>query len=352
MKKFFLLLTLLLFIPALFLFAGEEEEAGAGAEMKKGEDFHFIMVNNMVTLPYFMGHYKGAELACKEISAATGDKVTFEVVGPAEMDLMKQVEAFEAAFAKKPDGFMVVAWDAEVVQATINKAMAQGIPTICIDGDSPISNRISYIGTDWTYLGREIGEALAPLINYRGKVAMLGLVGAENMEEAFASFREVMAQYPDVEIVALEHDNGEEIEAARITRALIQKYPDLAGIAGFDAGSGPGMATALRETGKAGKIMAVANNITTAHLQAIKNGELQYIIGERERFFGYYGVLWLYLHLKSNFKVTDIDEKMGIAKLPPRVITGVIFVNKESVDAFWDVYEGYQKAKFTYGKPQ
>jgi ribose transport system substrate-binding protein len=351
MKKILVLVSLLLFVPALFLFAAEEKPGG-GVEMKRGEKFHFIMVNNMVTLPYFMGHYKGAELACQEISAATGDTVTFEVVGPAESDLMKQVEAFEAAFAKKPDGFMVVAWDPHTVKATINKAMAQGIPTVCIDGDSPDSNRISYIGTDWPYLGKKVGEALVPLINGRGKVAMLGLVGATNMEEAFASFREVMAQYPDIKIVALEHDNGEEIEAARITRALIQKYPDLAGIAGFDAGSGPGMATALRETGKAGKIMAVANNITTAHLQAIKNGELQYIIGERERFFGYYGVLFLYLHLKSNFKVTDIDEKMGIAKLPPRVITGVIFVNKESVDAFWEVYEGYQKAKFTFGTPR
>ena len=109
---------------------------------------------------------------------------------------------------------MVVAWDPNTVKATINKAMAAGIPVVCIDADSPDSDRISYIGTDWYYLGREIGEALAPLINYRGKVAMLGLVGAENMETAFQAFRDVMAKHPDVDIVALEHDNGEEIEAA------------------------------------------------------------------------------------------------------------------------------------------
>ena len=145
------------------------------------KDLHFVLVNNRTTLTNFNPDYDGAQLACDEIKAWTGNKVTWEIVGPTEMNLVAEAQAMETAIAKRPDGFMVICWDAKTMTPPINKAMDAGIPVVTIDADAPDSKRISYIGTDWYTLGVELGQALAKEINFKGKVAMLGLVGADNM---------------------------------------------------------------------------------------------------------------------------------------------------------------------------
>jgi len=297
--------------------AEEVTETTDDSEVVAGNSYHFILVNNMVTWSHFYPDYIGAQTACEDIKAATGDEITFEVVGPSENNIMAKVEAMESAIAKNPDGFMVICWDSAMLQSPINKAMAAGIPVVTIDADSPDSDRLCYIGTDWTAIGEELGKALMREIDGKGKVAGLMLVGADNMETAWAAFERVVAEYPDVEIIAKEHDNGQPEESARITAALIQANPDIAGFAGFDAGSGPGIVTAVKEAGKAGVIKVVGNDINTPQLQAVAEGSEQFIIGQKREFFGYYGVTMLYQHLTSSVKFTDNDEVANIINIPP-----------------------------------
>ncbi len=346
MKRFFCALCFMILAPALMLWAsGAEKEGGAasGGGKQAKNKYHFILVNNMASLPFFSPDYEAAQLACDEITAATGDEVTYEVVGPSEYDFLKQVEAMENALAKKPDGFLVVCWNETYMEATINKAMAQGIPVVTIDADSPGSNRLCYIGTDWYTLGQELAKALAKEIGGKGKVAMLGIVGAENMEKAFQGFRDIMANYSDIKIVSLEHENNSVEESARITSALIQKYPDIAGFAGFDAAAGPGIATAVKEAGKAGVIKVVSNNIDIPQLQAMKDGSIQFLLGQKRKFFGYWGVMTLYIHIKSSLAFTEDDKDAGIINLPPRIVTGFLRATKDNVDLYWNAYDKYSK---------
>ncbi len=139
MKKALILIVVLL-IPMAGLWAGGADEGGT-AVAGGGEEYHFILVNNMATWSHFFPDYSAAQLACDEISAITGDKVTFEVVGPAENDLLKVVEAMESAIAKRPDGFMAICWDPTIMKAPIDKAISQGIPVVTLDADSPDSGR-------------------------------------------------------------------------------------------------------------------------------------------------------------------------------------------------------------------
>lgn len=333
MKRITMLVGVLVLTAGMLFAAGAAEDSGEGQR--------YIIVNNMASWSHFDPDYEGARLAAQELTELTGEEVTVEIVGPAENDLLAQAEAMDQAIARNPDGFLVVAWDPNVVQSPINKAMAQGIPVITIDADSPESDRIAYIGTDWRTLGEELGAALAEEIDYEGKVAMLGLVGADNMERAFDGFRSVMAQYEEVEIVALEHDEGQETKAAEVTRALLQRHPDMAGFAGFDAGSGPGIATALRETGNVGTVKAVANDMNTATLQALEEGAIQFILGQKRKFFGYWGVMLMYIHNRTGLTFTEDDAAAGIINVPPRIITGFLRANPENLDLYWDLFGGY-----------
>ncbi len=316
-----------------------------GASGAFAKDYHFILVNNRTTLTNFNPDYDGAQLAADEIGKWTGDKVTWEIVGPTEMNLVAEAQAMEAAIAKKPDGFMVICWDAKTMTPPINKAMDAGIPVVTIDADAPDSKRLSYVGTDWYTLGQELGNALAKEIGGKGKVAMLGLVGADNMETAFRGFTDVMAKYPDVKIVAKEHDNSNKAEAARIATALMQKYPDLAGFSGFDSESGPGIARAVKEAGKAGKVKVVGNDLNADQISYLKDGTEQFVLGQKRVFFGYWGVMTLYLHLKSSLKFTDADASIGVENIPPRIVTGFLRADKNGVDAYKAAFDKWAKPR-------
>jgi ribose transport system substrate-binding protein len=346
MKKAWVLILMVLLVPVIGLWAGGEQEGASG----EGEDLHFILVNNMATWSHFFPDYSAAQLACDEISRITGDNVTFEVVGPAENDLLKCVDAMESAISKRPDGFMVICWDANVMRAPINKASRAGIPVVTVDADAPDSDRLSYIGTDWYTLGIELAKALMIETGGKGKVAMLGIVGADNMETAFDGFRDYCADFPDTEIVALEHDAGQETESARISAALMQAHPDLAGIAGFDAGSAPGITTAVREAGKGGKVKVVGNDLNVPQLRALEDGTEQFAIGQKRKFFGYWGVLSLYVHLKTDLAFTSDDERAGIANIPPRIVTGFLNATPEITDLYYEEFEKYTEMKFQWGK--
>lgn len=309
------------------------------------KDFHFVLVNNRTTLTNFNPDYDGAQLACDEIKAWTGDKVSWEIVGPTEMNLVAEAQAMEAAIAKRPDGFMVICWDAKTMTPPINKAMDAGIPVVTIDADAPDSKRLCYVGTDWYTLGVELGTALAKEINYKGKVAMLGLVGADNMETAFRGFTDTVSKWPDIKIVAKEHDNSNKAEAARIATALMQKHPDLAGLAGFDSESGPGISRAVKEAGKAGKVKVVGNDLNADQIQYLKDGTEQFVLGQKRIFFGYWGVMMLYLHLKTNLQFTEADKAIGVINIPPRIVTGFLRASKEGVDAYKKAFDKWSQPR-------
>lgn len=309
------------------------------------KDYHFILVNNRTTLTNFNPDYDGAQLACDEISDWTGDKVTWEIVGPTEMNLVAEAQAMEAAIAKRPDGFMVICWDAKTMTPPINKAMDAGIPVVTIDADAPDSKRLCYVGTDWYTLGQDLANALAKEIGNKGKVAMIGLVGADNMETAFRGFTDVMAKFPGVSIVAKEHDNSNKAEAARIATALMQKHPDLAGLAGFDSESGPGIARAVKEAGKAGKVKVVGNDLNADQITYLKDGTEQFVLGQKRVFFGYWGVMTLWLHLKSSLKFTDNDDAIGVENIPPRIVTGFLRATKGSVDSYKAAFDKWAKPR-------
>lgn len=318
-----------------------EETTGVVASERK-TSYNFIFVNNMTTLAFFRPDAEGVNMAIADIKSWTGDVVNVELVGPAENDKMKEVEAMEAAISKKPDGFIVIPWDPNMMVAPINKATDAGIPVIAVDADCPNSNRLMFIGQDWNLCGKTLAKELAKLMGEKGKVAMLGLLGQDDMETAFAAFKKEIATYPNMEVVALEEDKGDMETAASVASTLMQKNPDLGGFVGFDAGSAPGIAAALREAGKVGEIKLVGNNITVPILQSLADGAQQFATGQKRQFYGYYGTLYLWLYLNTSVRFTSDDVKAGIKRLPDILLTGNILANDSNKDLLMEAFKKFE----------
>jgi ABC-type sugar transport system substrate-binding protein len=263
--------------------------------------------------------------------------VQTKTVGPPDNNLERYVASIEQAISENPNGLAINGLDPAII-SLIDKAMDQGIPVVLWDADLPESKRITFIGTDWPQLGVRLAEAMAPLVNRKGKVGRLGNINQPHIVAAMDNFKTHMARIaPDVEVLDVVDDAGKVIVAEKAATGLIQRYPDLAGIAGFDGSSGSGICPAVRAAGKTGKIKVVINDLTTTHIEFLKDGSAQYVSGQKRNIFGPLALQTLFdiNHQKYAFtSSTEEDAKLGVYQAPEKIETGFIDVTTETVEAF------------------
>lgn len=269
------------------------------------------------------------ELGLKRFAEEYGVKATIEA--PERFDALEQARIFDEVIQRRPAGIMVCGSDPNLT-TYVNKAIEQGIPTITVDADLPDSKRLAFVGSDWTRIGIKQAETMVKLIGGKGEVAMLGMVGLDNMQDGFEGFRTVMENYNDVFVYYEFDDMGNQQEAQRITEKIIAEYPNLAGIAGFDSRSGPGIAAALKKLGLVDKIKVTCVDIAPIHLQLIKDGSVQKLIGQKRELFTYYGGKLLYDFNHSKLSIAKDDKKQGITNIPNFVDTGLVEVDATNVD--------------------
>jgi ABC-type sugar transport system substrate-binding protein len=310
----------------------ENAATSATADSKSKADYsneEYVWISPHANLPLYKAHdHPALELAGKEL----GVKVT--ITGPSTLDMPMFVSMLETTVARRPAGMLVSAWDPAVVIAPIAKAFEAQIPVVTVDVDAPTSKRLTFVGTNWFDLGVRQGEAMVKaLVGRKGKVAMLGLTEQYIDQQAFAGFKSVIEK---AGLTAMEpqHDRGDSAVAARVAGTILQSTPDLAGIAGFDSESGPGIGLAVKEAGKVGQVIVTCVDAEPVHLNLIKEGVVTAAIGQKRELFTYLGLRVLFDLNHSPLKFTANDRKAGVFSAPDVINTGSYTVTRENVDVF------------------
>lgn len=330
----FLIIVILLFsvslIANLFFVFNDKLIKGNGNQhventtSKSTEEYVYICP--LVNDPMALNH---DAKALKQFGKDMGVKVTF--AGPEKYDVAAQAAAIEDAIKRKPAGIMVVGTERGLIPY-VNEAVDAGIPTITVDADLIDSKRMAFVGSNWFNIGVKQAEAMVKLIGGKGKVAMMGIGGADNMEQGFEGFRSVMKNYPNVVVLDEYDDMDSDQESQRITEEILKKYPDIAGIAGFDSKSGPGIGAAIKQEHLAGKVKVTCVDIEPAQLSLVKEGIVQKLIGQKRELFSYYGAKILFDMNHPTISLTVNDKKNGVTPVPLIIDTGLIEVDKTNVD--------------------
>ncbi len=307
---------------------GTAEDTGSDSVLA---DEEYVMVTTAVNMPLYVMH---DQAAFKQWGKKTGVKTT--ILGPAEWDVPAQIAVIEQVIPSKPAGLLINGTDPGIAQA-INKAVAAGIPTIVYDSEIPGSKRHCFIGSDWYEMGHLQGERMVKLIGGRGKVACMGIMGMENMEAGFRGFQDAFKQHPGIEFLGKYDDKANVETAARLAADLIAAHPDIAGIGGFDSNSGPGIALAVKEAGKAGKVKITAVDAEPEHLRLVKEGVIQYLVGQKRELFTSMGAQLLFDMKHRTLRLSANDAKAGVVPIPRSISTGSIEIDRENVDLFVQV---------------
>lgn len=291
-------------------------------------DEEYVMVTTAINLPLYVNHDQKAFLEWgKKMGVRTS------ILGPSEWDVPAQIATIEQVIPGKPAGLLVNGTDPGIATA-IKRAVAAGIPTVVYDSEIPNSDRHSFIGSDWYEMGRLQGERMATLIGGKGKVACMGILGMENMEAGFRGFQDALKKYPGIEFLGTYDDKANVETAAKISADLISAHPGLAGIAGFDSNSGPGMALAVKEANKAGKIKLTTVDAEPEHLRLVKEGVISYLVGQKRELFTALGAQFLFDMRHKTISLSPNDARAGVVPIPRTVITGSIEIDSSNVDIF------------------
>ncbi|MEP7375124.1 MAG: substrate-binding domain-containing protein [Chitinophagaceae bacterium] len=288
----------------------------------------YVMVTTAINLPLYVNH---DQAAFKKWGEKMGVRIS--IVGPSEWDVPSQIATLEQVIPSRPAGLLINGTDPGIAQA-IRKAVGAGIPTVVYDSEIPNSNRHCFIGSDWYEMGRLQGERMAILINGKGKVACMGILGMENMEAGFRGFQDALKKFPEIKFLGTYDDKANVEIAAKVTADLMAANPDLAGIGGFDSNSGPGMALSVKEGNKVGKIHLTTVDAEPEHLRLVKDGVIDYLVGQKRELFTYMGAQFLFDMRHSTMQLSGNDALAGVIPIPKTIITGSVEIDKNNVDLF------------------
>ena len=166
------LVSVLIFIGAVLI-------AACGQPYHE-ENERYVFVATNINLPY----WQEAQAGFLDAGKALG--VKGELVGPTGYAPNAELGVFRQIVEQHPAGICLSAARPEIFLADIDKAVAEGIPVICVDADAPDSKRVLYIGTDNFKAGRESLKQMAALVPGKGSIAVITISGQHNLDDRVA----------------------------------------------------------------------------------------------------------------------------------------------------------------------
>ncbi len=275
--------------------------------------------------PIFELGYRGALKRAEELSARGPVRVHILYVAPVSADAAEQVRVMEDVIVRGVDAIAISCIDPVACRDPIDKAVKAGIPVMTWDSDSPNSLRFTSWSIDNYRAGQVAAYLLVRAMGGRGKVALLtGVPGAYNLEERIRGFRDLIAVFPDIDVVAVAVSNEDINLGVQVVEETMLAHPDLNGW--FFVGMWPlfaerGAMPLWEAAAKSGRLKTVAFDTLPVELELLRDGYLSGLVGQKYWGWGYETVRIIYEHTVLN------------KRFPPFLDSGMDIVTRSNVDA-------------------
>ena len=177
--------------------------------------------------------------------------------------------------------------DIGIVTPVINSLLQEGQKVMTFSSSDAAKedgcNRIAYVGNTHNYKdGASLTEELCEKLGYQGKVAILiGTKGAPCHEDRAQGARDVIAQYPEMEIVETAYDDDKVEESYRYAKTFLADHEDLDGFICCNMSNPVGTARAVIEAGREDEVVIVGMDHDQEALRYLKNGVI-YALGVQD----------------------------------------------------------------------
>lgn len=263
-------------------------------------------------------------LSVKKGADAAGQELNVEIAwkGPAvETDYTGQINIVEDAINKRVDGIVLAPSHGKSLVPVVEKAKREGIPVTIFDSGIETDSYISYVSTDNRHGGEVAAERMGEKLGGKGKVAIIGVKkGSVSTDEREEGFKETISKkFPGIEIVQHLYGEADMAKSLNIATDILTRNSDLNGLFASNESSAVGAVRAVKQQGKAGKIVIVGFDSSPNLLEGIEDGTLDSLVLQDPFKMGYEGVKTIVMQMKK--------------ETPPRRIdTGVKLLTKENMN--------------------
>jgi len=235
-----------------------------------------------------------------------------------------QQRVMEDLVAAGVSAIMVSAVDPKNQIEGLNKIGSE-VVLFTTDSDAAQSNRVAYIGSSNTDLGRDAGKLMLEALPDGGKcVGFVGLLGADNAVERINGVKEVI-EGSGVELVDVRGDEIDQTRAKRNVEDTLAAMPDVACLVGFYSYNTPRIYEALKDAGKLGEIKVIGFDEDPITLGGVREGTIVGTVVQQPFEWGYQGMKLMAAYLEGD--KSGIPED-GLIIVPGKVIT------QDNVDQF------------------
>jgi rhamnose transport system substrate-binding protein len=244
--------------------------SGSGSESGSGGEATVAFVPKLQGIPYFEAMDSGGKQAEKDL-----DGVTWQYQGPTQADAAAQAQIVRSYIQKKVDTIVVAPNDPNSMAPILQQAKDAGIAVLTSDTDAPDSVREAFVSQASTEgIGQALTDSLMEAMGGKGKYA---IVSCGETAENLNSWIEVQKaytkeKYPDAEIVDIVYAGEDQGKATQMATDLMNANPDLTGLVGECTSSAPGVAQAVRDAGKIGKVFSVGLGTPQAMKPYLEDG--------------------------------------------------------------------------------
>ena len=301
------------------------------------ETERYVFVATNINLPY----WREAQAGFSDAAKALG--VKGELVGPTAYAPNAELVMFRQILEEHPAGICLSAARPEIFKTEIDKAVAQGIPVICVDADVPDSKRVLYIGTDNVKAGRESLKQMAALVRDHGRIAVITIPGQRNLDDRVAGVVEALKNFPAIKLTKILDDKGDVESASDQVAELVQKKEKVDGIICLEAAGGSGAAGALHGLHMEGKLPIVAFDDDPETLDWIDVDAISATITQKPYVMSYYGLEFLDdLHHNAVHQFKDWHTALA-PPMPTFVDTGTVVVDKSNLKLYREALAAHPK---------
>jgi rhamnose transport system substrate-binding protein len=246
---------------------GSSGASGSGGAEGSGVTVAFVP--KLQGIPYFEAMNTGGKAACQELGC------TWLYQGPVEADPAAQADIVRSYIQQGVDALIVAPNDPDSMAPLLQQAKDAGIAVATSDTDAPDSVRQVFVSQASTEgIGQALTDALLEAMGGSGKYAIVSCgQTAENLNSWIEVQKSYTAQkYPDAQIVDTVYAGEDQAAATQMATDLMNAHPDLTGLVGECTSSAPGVAQAVRDAGKIGKVFTVGLGTPQSMLPYLEDG--------------------------------------------------------------------------------
>lgn len=295
-------------------------------DVGKTRNIHMIVKMNRGD--YWNTVKMGAEAAAREFNV----KLTFKAPDT-ESDVKRQIAMVEDSIKERADVIILAASSYMGLAQVVDKAAFNRILVISVDAEVGSARVTTYIGSNGYKAGQKSAERLVQLLNGFGEIGILNFTntsdqresgpesdfdyGARDADERERGFLNYVARYPSVHVVDISYTPSVMGEAKELTRQMLNKHPNLSGIAALNETASQGAAAVLQERGLR-RIKMVAFDSSPAMMEQIQEGIVQAAVIQNPFSNGYLAVK------------NAVEILQGI-QVPERVDTGTKLIDLDNM---------------------